>query len=82
MTHQGGTHGGEVTRRGRRPRRRRLHGGGGSSTWEERKARVKVWGTTMRGGALFIVAVEGHTRARKGETAVGNGLNTIEGRAA
>jgi hypothetical protein len=30
----------------------------------------------------FIVAVEGHTRARKGETAVGNGLNTIEGRAA
>jgi hypothetical protein len=27
----------------------------------------------------FIVAEEGHTRARNGETADGNGLNAIEG---
>jgi hypothetical protein len=30
----------------------------------------------------FIVAGEGHAGARKGETAGGNGLNTIEGGAA
>jgi hypothetical protein len=38
----------------------------------------------MAGGAPrpFIVVGEGHARARKGETADGNGLNTIKGRAA
>jgi hypothetical protein len=38
---------------GQRPRRRRLHEGGGASAWEERKARGKVWGMTVRGGALL-----------------------------
>jgi hypothetical protein len=35
----------------------------------------------MAGGAPrpFIEAGEGHVEARKGETADGNGLNTIEG---
>jgi hypothetical protein len=38
----------------------------------------------MAGGAPcpFIVAGEGHTRAREGETASGNGLNFIDGGAA
>jgi hypothetical protein len=47
-------------------------------TWE----RAKEGGVSvvMAGGAPhpFIVAGEGHTGARKGETADGNGLNTIE----
>jgi hypothetical protein len=38
----------------------------------------------MAGGAPrpFIVAGEGHAEAREGETAGGNGLNTIDGGAA
>jgi hypothetical protein len=47
---------------------------------EQRRVGVSV---VMAGGAPrpFIVAGEGHTGARRGETANGNGLNTIEGRA-
>jgi hypothetical protein len=39
---------------------------------------VMAWGAPRP----FIVAGEGHTGARKGETADGNGLNAIEGGAA
>jgi hypothetical protein len=48
---------------------------------EQRRAGVSV---VMAGGAPqpFIVAAEGHVRARKGETANGNDLNAIEGGAA
>jgi hypothetical protein len=48
---------------------------------EQRRACVSV---VMAGGAPrpFIVAREGHVGARKGETAGGNGINAIEGRAA
>jgi hypothetical protein len=48
---------------------------------EQRRAGVSV---VMAGGAPrpFIVAGEGHAGARKGETTDGNGLNSIEGRAA
>jgi hypothetical protein len=48
---------------------------------EQRRAGVSV---VMAGGAPrpFIVAMEGHAGARKGETVDGNGLNAIEGGAA
>jgi hypothetical protein len=48
---------------------------------EQRRAGVSVvmaWGASPP----FIVAGEGHTGARKGETTDGNGLNAIEGGAA
>jgi hypothetical protein len=48
---------------------------------EQRRAGVSVvmaWGAPRP----FIVAGEGHTGARKGETADDNGLNAIEGGAA
>jgi hypothetical protein len=35
-----------------------------------------------RAGVSVVMAEEGHAGARKGETADGNGLNAIEGKAA
>jgi hypothetical protein len=59
-------------------------GGQCSVGWELRtQERAKEGGVSvvMVGGAPrpFIVAGEGHVRARKGETADGKGLNAIDG---
>jgi hypothetical protein len=52
----------------------------GWELWTRERAKDGGVSVVMARGAPrpFIVAREGHTGARKGETADGNGLNTIE----
>jgi hypothetical protein len=52
---------------------------GGALAWREEKRGGERSGEAQGWCSLFIGAGEGHTGARKGETAGSNGLNAIDG---